>query len=177
LTEPTYKRVCRVIGELTGIDPPGIGPGQNLGYEHRPNFYWQSLVINAEPPKPLELDSFDRIQLAMQLEEEFDILISDDEVDDLAIDHVGGLVAFVQGKLDAKPKTYGEAQHLINAAMRNHMDAMRQQPRISDAAEPAEPFGTSLVASIFDKLDKVREEIERVTGISQFDLKRPGAEL
>lgn len=99
--EPTYKRVCRVIAELAGTDADSIGPGQSLGQRQTPNFYWQSLVINSEPPKPIGFDSLDLVQLAMALEEEFDIAISDDEVDSPAIDHVGGLVAFVQGKLDA----------------------------------------------------------------------------
>jgi acyl carrier protein len=94
--EHTCQRVCRVIGALAGIDPDDIGPGQCLGYVATPNHY-------ADPPaKPLELDSLDRVQLAMHLEDEFSIQITDDEADQPALDHVGGLVAFVQGKLDAR---------------------------------------------------------------------------
>jgi acyl carrier protein len=98
VAEQTYQRVCRVIGELAAIDPTGIGPGQSLGYEQTPNFYWNGET----PPKPLELDSLDLWQLIMALEEEFGISVSDAEAHEPSLDHVGGLVAFVQGKLDAR---------------------------------------------------------------------------
>jgi acyl carrier protein len=97
VAEQTYQRICRVIGELTGKDPSTIAPGQSLGYEQKPNIY-ASLVT-----QPLEIDSLDRVVLAMALEDEFSIAIPDDVVDDPALDHVGGLCAYVQGKLDAKP--------------------------------------------------------------------------
>jgi hypothetical protein len=98
LTEPTYKRVARVIGHLSGFDPETIGPGQSLGQKASANFYWHSPT----PPTPIGLDSLDLVQLTMELEQEFGIQISDDEADDMRINHVGGLVAFVQGKVDAR---------------------------------------------------------------------------
>src|SRR4051812_11669365 len=108
MTAPTYKRVCQVIGTLAGIDPEKIAPAQALGPSPTPNFYWHNAVKGALEPTPIDLDSLDRVALAMQLEDEFGITITDDEVDDHALNHVGGLVAFVQGKLDAKPRTYGD---------------------------------------------------------------------
>lgn len=50
----------------------------------------------------LDLDSMDRVLLAMKLEEEFGIEIPDDDVDKGALGTFGGLVAYVQGRLDAK---------------------------------------------------------------------------
>lgn len=207
MAEPTYKRVCRVIGELAGIDADGIGPGQSLGQRQTPNFYttdrwtpgakvrwvrslerrplavvdlpeltiasrfaplsvtlkecagivplgWLDLVEKPSEPKPIGLDSLDLIQLAMGLEEEFDISISDAEVDDKRIDHVGGLVAFVQGKLDAMfcppgfmgaPPGYhavqsphGLSYRRIVAETRIAFDDQPRPYRISDAAEPTE---------------------------------------
>lgn len=109
----TYSRVCRVIGDLAGIDPASIGPGQCLGYESSANFY-------SKGARPLELDSLDRVTLAMKLEDEFKITLSDEEVDNPALDHVGGLVAFVQGKLDAKPQTYGDLAPALLAYCLEH---------------------------------------------------------
>lgn len=107
MAEQTYQRVCRVIGDLAGIDPAGIGPGQSLGYEQTPNFYWQPStkhhqIGDPHPMRPLELDSLDLWSLIMSLEEEFDIEISDEDAHMPSLGHVGGLVAFVQGKLDAR---------------------------------------------------------------------------
>jgi acyl carrier protein len=107
----TYQRVCAVVGRVAGFDPATIGPAQCLGPTQTPNFYDRQGAA-----KPLELDSLDRVALAMELEDEFRIQITDDEVDSPQIDHVGGLVAFVQGKIDAQPKTYGDLLKLITLA-------------------------------------------------------------
>ena len=137
--EPTYKRVARVIADLAGLDADKIGPAQSLGQKQAPNFYWHSSVKGApaDPPKPIGLDSLDLVQLAMNLEEEFGISISDEEVDAPALDHVGGLAAFIQGKVDAKPKTYGDIAYQLAAyALRD------REPRISDASEDRAGFTT-----------------------------------
>lgn len=104
LERQTWHRVSAVIAKYSGVAVEAIGPGQCLGETQTPNFY-----DTAGKATPLALDSFDRIEIGQALEEEFAIKISDDELDGPALDHVGGLVAFVQGKIDAKPKTYGEA--------------------------------------------------------------------
>jgi acyl carrier protein len=96
VADQTYQRVSQVIADLVGCAPESIGPGQCLGYRQTTNLYASTET------KPLELDSLDRVSLAMKLEDEFHIEIPDAEVDDPAIDHVGGLVAFIQGKLDAR---------------------------------------------------------------------------
>lgn len=93
----TYTRVAKVIGDLAGIDPATIGPAWALGEKPLITVYDRS----GNAPV-LKLDSLDRITLAMTLEDEFGIAISDREVEDERLAHVGGLVAFVQGKLDAK---------------------------------------------------------------------------
>jgi acyl carrier protein len=108
MTEQTHTRVSRVIARLAGIEAEDIGPGRSLGQRATPNFY-------SHDAKPIGFDSLDLIALAMELEGEFCITISDEEVDSPALDHVGGLVAFVQGKLDAKPKTYGDLTPLLEA--------------------------------------------------------------
>ncbi len=57
----------------------------------------------------LDLDSMDRVLLAMKCEEEFGIEIPDDDVDKNALGTFGGLVAYVQGKLDASPSVPARA--------------------------------------------------------------------
>lgn len=121
--QQTYQRVCHVIAKMTLIEADKISPSQSLGQRQTPNHYWHCSVKGALPPQPIGFDSLDLVQLAMNLEEEFDISISDEEVDSPAIDHVGGLVAFVQGKLDAKPRFYGDiAPQLAVLALSNPID-------------------------------------------------------
>lgn len=50
----------------------------------------------------LELDSLDRVALAMELEDHFGIEISDAEVDNRALGIVSGLVAHVEKKVAAR---------------------------------------------------------------------------
>lgn len=50
----------------------------------------------------LDLDSLDLVTLAMKIEDEFGIEISDDDVDSPALGTFGGLVAHVEGKLHSR---------------------------------------------------------------------------
>lgn len=52
--------------------------------------------------RDLQLDSLDRIELAMKLEDEFGLEIPDGDVDKPALGTFGGLCAYVQGKIDAR---------------------------------------------------------------------------
>jgi acyl carrier protein len=183
VTEPTYKRVCRVIADLAATDADRIGPGQSLGQKQTPNFYWHSQVKGAPLPAPIGFDSLDLVQLAMNLEEEFAITISDSEVDSRELDHVGGLVAFVQGKLDAKPKprTYGDISPAIEEWCRKH-----PVPGIIPIPIPAESLNAMIAM-----MRAAETEIRRVTDITPIPpeamkdalretkehFKRPGAEL
>lgn len=92
-----HERVATIIGYLAGRDPASIGPGTCLGELAEPNPY----DLKAEM-RPLDLDSLDRVELIVKLEEEFHIKIGDEEVD--ACDsHVGAVVALVADKLDSTP--------------------------------------------------------------------------
>lgn len=57
----------------------------------------------------LDLDSLDRIQLAMELEDHFKIEISDAEVDDQKLGVVSGLIACVEAKIAQTPIAAGGA--------------------------------------------------------------------
>lgn len=83
----TYERVVALAAEHSGIDRP-IGPLTPVGEDG------------------LELDSLDKVQFTLLLEEEFGIEISDEETDRPELGTIGGLVEFVQNKLDAKPAPY-----------------------------------------------------------------------
>jgi acyl carrier protein len=52
--------------------------------------------------RDLDLDSLDRIEIAMRVEDTFGIEIPDEDVDKRALGTLGGLTAYVQGKLDAR---------------------------------------------------------------------------
>lgn len=58
---------------------------------------------DSELVKDLDLDSLDRVELAMVLEDTFRIEIRDEEVDNPDLDHVGALIELVERKLAAKP--------------------------------------------------------------------------
>lgn len=47
----------------------------------------------------LGLDSLDRVELAMVLEDTFNVRITDEEVDNPDLDHVGALIELVEQKL------------------------------------------------------------------------------
>lgn len=96
-----WKRVCLVLGKYSGADPDEIGPGRSLGVEAKPNYY--DLEAKCAP---LNLDSLDLVEVKLALEDEFGIDITDDELDGEPLNHVGGLVAFIQGKADAKLPRY-----------------------------------------------------------------------
>ena len=50
----------------------------------------------------LDLDSLDRVELAMRVEDEFHIEMPDGDVDLPALGTFGGLCSYVQGKLDSR---------------------------------------------------------------------------
>lgn len=50
----------------------------------------------------LDLDSLDRIELAMRLEDEFNIEIPDKDVDRKSLGTVAGLIAYVEAKVAAR---------------------------------------------------------------------------
>ena len=64
----------------------------------------------------LDLDSLDLIEVAMLVETEFAIDIPDDDVDSAAMGTLGGLTAYVRGKLDARAaaRTVPELPTVIN---------------------------------------------------------------
>lgn len=53
----------------------------------------------------LDLDSLDRIQLAIDIERTFDIVIPDADVDDECLGVLGGLIAYVERKVSEKPQS------------------------------------------------------------------------
>jgi acyl carrier protein len=63
--------------------------------------------------RDLQLDSLDRVELAMLLEDEFSIQIPDDDVDNSALGTFGGLVAYVQGKIDARAQKFADFKHSL----------------------------------------------------------------
>jgi acyl carrier protein len=77
----TYERVQALIAKHAGVPLEQVTP-------------------MAELDQHLQLDSLDRIELAMRLEEEFHIQISDEEVDEDRYGRVDGLVALVTDKLE-----------------------------------------------------------------------------
>jgi acyl carrier protein len=83
-------RVLAKIAHQCGIPPAEVRDGRALGCD----------ISNGE--EPLDLDSLDRIELAMQLEDEFSISISDSEVDSPNLGTVAGLVRFIEGKVETK---------------------------------------------------------------------------
>lgn len=93
----TISRISRIIADMTGLPTEEIHAGQALGTVPVPNFHDRE-----GRQTPLDLDSLDRIQLAMKIEDEFGIDLTDDEVDKPELAYVAGLAAFVQGKIDAK---------------------------------------------------------------------------
>lgn len=50
----------------------------------------------------LDLDSLDRVEVAMRIEDALGIEIPDDDVDSAALGTFGGLCAYARGKLDVK---------------------------------------------------------------------------
>jgi acyl carrier protein len=76
-----YERVQQVIANHAGVPLDQVTP-------------------LAELDQHLQLDSLDRIELAMKLEDEFNIEITDDEVDEPRYGRVDGLVALVVDKLE-----------------------------------------------------------------------------
>lgn len=56
--------------------------------------------LDSELEADLDLDSLDRIELAMQLEEVFDISIPDEAVDNPVLGTVVGLVAYIEAVLE-----------------------------------------------------------------------------
>ena len=56
---------------------------------------------DSELVKDLDLDSLDRVELAMQLEDAFGVRITDEEVDNPDLDSVGALIDLVESKLAA----------------------------------------------------------------------------
>lgn len=136
----TYRRVCAILGAKAGIDPEAITPGQCIGEEQAPNFY----DLNGFA-RPLALDSFDRIEIGQELEDAFSVKISDDELDADALNHVGGLVAFIQGKLDAKPKTYGDLWPALERywGSRQHESDAASYQLANGGGVPGFPLGTS----------------------------------
>jgi hypothetical protein len=95
--EALRHRIAVIVGELAGVDPEKIGPGNSLGEIAHPNRYDPLAQY-----RPLGLDSMDRVMLVQVLEDEFHISISDDEVDRCE-DNVGALVAMVTDKLTQTP--------------------------------------------------------------------------
>lgn len=55
----------------------------------------------------LELDSMDRIQLAIEVEKEFNIDLPDEDVDDPSLGTIDGLIAYVEGKLTPLTVVHG----------------------------------------------------------------------
>lgn len=81
----TWDRVTLLAAHLSGMDADKIGPKTVLG------------------KGGLDLDSLDKVWLAMTVEEEFDIDLPDEEIDDPKLGTIGGLVEHIQNKLDARP--------------------------------------------------------------------------
>lgn len=79
-------RFITIIAQASGIDATKIGPLHTLD--------------------SLGLDSLDKVQLAMTLEDEFHIILPDSEVDNPELGTVGGLLSHVQNKVDERGERF-----------------------------------------------------------------------
>lgn len=68
----------------------------------------------------LGLDSLERIELRLAIEDAFDIVIPDKDADAPALETVGGIAAYVQGRLDAIA-----TKHYPNPIMNGELEALR----------------------------------------------------
>ena len=83
-------RVIAKIAHQCGIPVEEVRDDRALGFT----------CFNGE--EPLDLDSLDRVELAMLLEDEFNIEIPDEHVDKPELGTVAGLVRYVEGKVETK---------------------------------------------------------------------------
>lgn len=70
------ERICKVLSAVSGI-PAG------------------RIVDTSSLADDLELNSLERIEAAMKLEEEFEVQLSDDEVDQACMGTVGGIADYL----------------------------------------------------------------------------------
>lgn len=100
----------------------------------------------------LQLDSLDLIETTIKIEREFNIDITDEETDKPALGTFGGLVAFVQGKLDADPdrKNYGTLKIPPGAVIESGIK-LHNPPDLE---------------TVNRALDEARERMEAATGIA-----------
>jgi acyl carrier protein len=67
------------------------------------NLSGKEAYIDSDLVEDLELDSLDRVQLAMELEEEFDIVIPDEDVDRPELGRISGLTEYIERKIAPTP--------------------------------------------------------------------------
>jgi len=72
------ERVIDVIAQQIGVEPENVSRSSTM--------------------QSLGADSLDTVEAVMELEEEFDISISDDAFSDIACTTVGDIIAFVEDK-------------------------------------------------------------------------------
>lgn len=89
-----HERVVALVAEMSGVPAEKITPGSPIGNEPMQSIYDPDAKCD-----PLDLDSLDRVDLAVALERTFDIALTDDELTDHKHGTVGGLVALVNDKL------------------------------------------------------------------------------
>lgn len=94
----------------------------------------------------------DLIETTIKIEREFNIDITDEETDKPALGTFGGLVAFVQGKLDADPdrKNYGTLKIPPGAVIESGIK-LHNPPDLE---------------TVNRALDEARERMEAATGIA-----------
>lgn len=78
MTQSTIDRVIAIVKKETGVDE--ITPETSLTQD-------------------IGVDSLDKIQIAMELEEEFNLSIPDDDLDDKGNDTVKGLADYIDRQL------------------------------------------------------------------------------
>jgi acyl carrier protein len=85
----TIAKVRALLARFSGV------PAADIGMD-------QPLSANAHDGG-LDLDSLDRIELAIGIGEEFGFDIPDDHVDRPELGTMGGLAAYVEGRLERQP--------------------------------------------------------------------------
>jgi acyl carrier protein len=127
----TRDRLIGLIATHAGREPDTIGPLNTL-------------------VEDLDLDSLDRLDLRIAIEDTFSISMSDAETDDPELGTVGGLLAFVEDRVKL-PLTL--ANTITPTSEKQAIDAMRAGWNADNVIDLMSPSGMSAIARLAQEGD------------------------
>lgn len=92
--QTTLQIVSAMVGETAGVLPGEILDDQQLFYDAGQMSHTQALAGGTAG-----LDSLDRVELTMMIEEEFSIEVPDGDVNDKRFETIAGIAAYIDERL------------------------------------------------------------------------------